>query len=297
MSSVRSREATNQPPPTVNDIYDDFYRRRHYPKPVAKGRADWLPVDWAIRRLVQVAQLEVIYGGGGKYDCGKDPGTPDRSWIIAIPPEEHLPVFDVVKAVAGYVRARGQQGATASQVRAHCHEKVAEEFSDVAIEDATVDRTIVALVSQHQLETPHMKEVPTPPLAGDLLVRYCAGGGGGGGEEKRQPYDIPYLPVGAAKNRIMTDIQKTDKLSEVAFSITQKATGKESVGQFGKALGVQAEEIGESTELSVQWYLKEASVTNRDELIDLLDRLPTQGGAQISVSLKRESPKPLGGSQ
>lgn len=298
MSSVRTRADSNQPPPTVGDIYDEFYRRRHYPKPVARNRADFLPVDGAIRKLVSLAKLEVIYGGGGKYEIGKDPGVPDKSWFISLP--VHEVEFDVLKTVQGYLKARGTQGATVDQVRAHCREKAAGELPDVLVRDATIDTVIVDLVSQHQVETPHVREVPTPPLAGDLLVRCSADvidGGGGGVGKKKQLYTIPHLPAGAAKNRIMTDIPKTDKLSEVAFSVTQKTTGKELVGQFGEVLGVQAEDIVEGTELSVEWDLKGTSVTNRDGLVSLLDRLPTQGGAQVSVSLKRESPKPSGGQE
>ena len=265
MSSVRTRADSNQPPPTVGDIYDDFYRRRHYPKPVARGRADWAPVDGAIRKLVSLAKLEVIYGGGGKYDIGKDPGIPEKSWFVSLP--QHEVEFDVLRALQGYLKARGMQGATVDQVRAHCREKAAEELPDVVVQDPTIDTVIVDLVSQHQVETPQMREVPTPPLAGDLLVRVSVDiGGGGGGGDKKQLYTIPHLPAGAAKNRIMTDIPKTDKLSEVAFSVTQKTAGKELVGQFGEVLGVQAEDIAESTELLVEWDLKGTSVTNRDGL-------------------------------
>lgn len=293
MSSVRSRAATNQPPPTVGDIYEDFYRRRHYPKPVARAKADWLPVDGAIRKLVRQGQLEVIYGGGGKYDIGRDPGPPDKSWFISLP--QHPVEFDFPKAVLGYLKARGQLGATVDQIHDHCREKAVEELPDIVVEDATIDDTIIDLLAQHQLETPQVREVPTSSLSGDLLVRYRPDDDGGNG--KLRSYSIPYLPAGAAKNRIMTDVKKTDKLRAVALSIAQKTTGEDLLSQFGGVLGVQAEDIGESTELSVQWELKDASVTNRDELLNLLDRLPTQGGTQVSVSLSTESPKPLGGEQ
>lgn len=297
MSSVRSRGQNNQPPPTVGDIYQDFYQRRHYPKPVARGKADWAPVDGAIRRLVRIGQLEVIYGGGGKYDCGKDPGQPERSWTVAIPPEEHLPAFDVPRAVVGYLKARGQQGASVGQVRAHCHEKAADEFPDAALEDATVDDTVIDLIAQHQLETPEVREVPNRPLPEALVVRYRVDEAGTTGQEKHQTYTIPHLPAGAAKNRIMTDIRKTDKLSEVTFEITQRTNGKELVDCFGGVLGVQAQDIAEDTDLSVHWRLRETRVTNRDELVSLLDRLPREGDAQVAVSLKRESPRPQGDQQ
>jgi len=282
MDAVRRRGDT---PPTVDDIRSDFYRQRSYPKPVAGAKASDTPIDDAIRELVRSADLEVIVGGDAHYICGTDPGFLQKTWTVAVPPEEHKPRFDVRGTILRFLGPKKDAGALVQDIRGHCHQAIMQ-YPDETIEDARIDGVLVELVSSHQLETPSVEVLPRPPLADGLVVRL-----------RQRLLDVePTVEFGPAtsqalKTKIIQGVDKTDRLKQVSIDLQQAAKGKGLAGKLGEMLGLQAAQVGDATQLEVRCYLREASVTNRDQLMQLLDGLPKSGDAQITVRFTKESPK------
>lgn len=272
-------------PPTVDDIRSDFYRQRSYPKAVAGARATASPVDGAIQSLVRAADLEVIVGGDAHYVCGKDPGFLQKTWTVAIPPEEHKPKFDVRDAIARFLGPKKETGALVKDVRAHCHQAI-KQYPDETIEDARIDDVLVELVASHQLEAPSLEVLPRPPLSAGLVVRL-----------RQKLIDVePTVELGPAssqalKTKIIQEVNKGDRLKQVSLDLQQTAAGKGLAEKLGGVLGLHAAQVGDATQLEVRCYLREASVTNRDQLVQLLDGLPKSGDAQVTVRFTKESPK------
>jgi hypothetical protein len=284
MDAVSRRET----PPTVDDIRADFYRQRSYPKPVGGARATDTPIDAAIQRLVRSADLEVIIGGDAHYVCGKDPGFLQKTWTVAIPPEEHKPRFDVRGTIANYLAPKKETGALVKDIRARCHDAI-KQYPDEVIEDSRIDDVLVELVSGLQLEIPSVETPPSPPLSESLVVRV-----------RERLIDLrPTITLGpgspqSIKTSVIKDVNKTDKLSQVTLDLERTAKGK-AVDKLGQVLGLPGTQVGDATQLEVRCYLREAAVTNRDQLVQLLDALPKSGDPKVTVKFTKESPKEQGG--
>jgi hypothetical protein len=285
MDAVRRRET----PPTVDDIRADFYRQRSYPKPVGGARATDTPIDSAIQRLVQSADLEVIIGGDAHYVCGKDPSFLQKNWTVAIPPEEHKPKFDARATITSFLAPKKEAGAPVKEIRARCHNAI-KQYPNEVIEDSRIDDLIVELVASHQLEIPSVETPPSPPLSNSLVVRVKA---------RLKTDTIPTITLGpgspqSLKTTLIKDVNKTDKLSQVVVDLEQTAKGKAVAEKLGQVLGLQGTQVGDTTQLEVRCYLREAAVTNRDQLVQLLDALPKSGDPQVTVKFTRESPREQG---
>lgn len=282
MDAVTRRGET---PPTVDDIRSDFYRQRSYPKPVAGGRATDSPVDGAIQSLVRAADLEVIVGGDAHYICGKDPGFLQKTWTVAIPPEEHKPKFDVRDAITRFLSPKKDAGALVKDIRAHCHHAI-KQYPGESVDDARIDSVLIELVASHQLEAPSVEVLPQPPLAEGLVLRV-----------RQRLIDVePTVELGPAssqalKTKVIQEVKKSDRLKQVSLDLQQTAKGKGLAETLGGVLGLQGEQIGDATQLEVRCYLREASITSRDQLVELLDGLPKSGDAQVTLRFTKESPK------
>lgn len=283
MDAVRRRDET---PPTVDQVREDFYRQRSYPKPVSGGKASDRPIDEAIARLVRTGQLEIVRRGDAHYICGKDPGVLQSDWIVAVPPEEHKPVFDPREAVLSYLRGKSATGATVADLRYHCREQ-ASQLPGGPLEDITVDDAIVHLLAAHQLEAPSAQSLPEAPLPDTLLVRIRQEKTGG--LTKTTTVTLGPMSLQKAKTTVIQEIGKTDRLSEVAVELVQQVSGKKLTEHFAGVLGLGSTKVGEGTALKVTYQLTGAQVTNRDQLVELLDGLPSEGDAKVEVSLKKEA--------
>ena len=286
MDAVRRREDT---PPTVDDIRADFYRQRSYPKPVGGARASETPIDEAIKRLVRSADLELIIGGDAHYICGRDPGVLAKTHTVAVPPEEHKPKFDARATITSYLAPKKETGALVKDIRARCHDAI-KQYPDEVIEDSRIDDLLVELVTSHQLEIPSVETPPSPPLSGSLVVRV----------RERLIDVIPTITLGpgspqSIKTSVIKDVNKTDKLSQVTLDLEQTAKGKAVADKLGQVIGLPVAQVGDATQLEVRCYLREAAVTNRDQLVQLLDALPKSGDPKVTVKFTKESPKEQGG--
>jgi hypothetical protein len=91
------------------------------------------------------------------------------------------------------------------------------------------------------------------------------------------------------------DVNKADRLSQVSVDLEQAAKGKSVAKKLGQILGLRDTQVGDAPRLEVRCYLREAAVTNRDQLVQLLDGLPKSGDNQVTVRFTKESPKGQGG--
>jgi len=90
------------------------------------------------------------------------------------------------------------------------------------------------------------------------------------------------------------DVNKADRLSQVSVDLEQAAKGQSVAKKLGQILGLRDTQVGDATRLEVRCYLREAAVTNRDQLVQLLDGLPKSGDTQVTVRFTKESPKGQG---
>ena len=288
MDAVTRRGET---PPTVDDVRADFYRQLSYPKPVSRGRADDTPVDSAIQRLVRAADLELIVGGDAHYICGRQPSFLQKTYTVAIPPPEHKPKFDVRDAVLQFLGPKKEGGALVRDIRGHCHQAI-KQFPGETVEDARIDDVLVELVASHQLETSSVPTIPQPPLPDGLVIRVRQRL-----IEVTPTFELGPLSPQALKTKLIQEVNKTDRLSQVNVDVERVAKGKAVADQMGSVLGLQASQVGDATQLEVRCYLREASVSNRDQLIKVLDGLPKSGDALVTVRFTKESPMGQGEKQ
>lgn len=275
-------ERRGDTPPTVDDIRADFYRQRSYPKPVAGNRASDGRTDEAIRQLVHKWQLQIVRGGDAHVDWGTAPVTLDKSWMVrraSGPPPVPIP-----ETVLEYLRPKGETGAKVQDVRAHCHHVANQR--EQAIQDSAIDDVIVDLIREGKLQAPSVHGTPTMPLAAELFV--CV--------PKRPVVGKTFVQIGplapqAAKTKIIQDINKTDRLSDVRLEVRQELTGKAVAEQHEPILGVKPTHVSDKTQLEVTWQITDVSVSTRDGLKDLLDALPSAGDVKVTVRLSKESPK------
>jgi hypothetical protein len=95
------------------------------------------------------------------------------------------------------------------------------------------------------------------------------------------PGSVPQL-----KTDVVRLIDKTDRLSDVMISYHCTLRG-EDLADHGDLVGLGGEEPGDA-DLMLSWTLREAPVANRDELRELLSRLPHPLICEVRVRLKRE---------
>jgi hypothetical protein len=282
MEAVEARST----PPTVSDVRAEFLRQRSFAKPVREGRPSDTPVDEAIRDLVRQARLEVVRGGDERYVCGRDPGRLQPQWTVAVPPEAHKPRFRVDEAVQEAIQ-RHPEGLTVHEVRQHCYQESAE-FPDEVVDAGQVDAQLADMLTRRELETPQGEVIPQGPLPDDMVVQPARRRPGVERTMPRGPEPLSFGPgsVPQLKTDVVRRIDKTDRLSEVIVSYHCTLRG-EYLAAHGDLVGLGEEEPADA-DLTLSWTLREAPVANRDDLRELLSRLPHPLICEVTVHLKRE---------
>jgi len=273
----------NRGTPTVDDIRADFYRQRSYPKPVRDAKATDVPIDDAIRGLVSAAELEIIKDGDAHYICGKDPGFLQKSWTVAIPPEEHKPKFDATGTIISFLNSKKEVGATVTEIRARCQDGVKEHPGEL-IENSRIDDILVELIKKEQLEARSTDALPPQPLPDTLTVRAKSQT-----IEVDHPLTLGPLPLQSIKIAVVDEVNKSDTLSEVTVELSQTVEGSAVAENLGQVLGLQDTQVGAATQLQVHYSLTEVAVSNRDQLIQLIDALPGFGDPRVTIKLTRRS--------
>jgi hypothetical protein len=282
MEAVESRSA----PPTVDDVRTAFLRQRSFAKPVWEGRPSHAPIDGAIRALVAHARLEVVRGGDERYVCGRDPGRLQPQWTVAVPPESHKPRFRVDDAVQEVVRQH-PEGVTVNNVRQHCYQESAQ-FPDEVVDAGRVDAQLADMLTRRELETPQGEVIPQGPLPDDMVVQVAQRESGEEKHPARGPESLSFGPnsVPQIRTDVVCRIDKTDQLSDVTVSYRSTLRG-DDLADHAALVGLDESEPGEA-DLTLSWTLRDAPVTDRDELRNLLSSLPHSLICEVSLHLKRE---------
>lgn len=277
-------------PPKVDDIRADFSRQRSFAKAISGGRPGEGRIDAAIASLVREGQLEIIKGGDEHYICGRDPGFLQREWTVAVPSEEHKPKFRLPEAILEYVKHH-PSGARISMLHQYCLEQV-ERFPGELIPEGAIDQAVIVLAREQKVTVAGGPQLPTPPLAPDLMVYPVEAG--------RLPLPrvtLGPLSVAQAKTRIVQEVAKTDRLSKVVIGYRHEVAGSAVASAYTALTGsTQKLKVGKDTRFELSWNLKEAPVSKRDELLALLDTIPHQQGAVVQIEFEREATPPSGSS-
>lgn len=287
MEVVRSRST----PPTVGEVRAEFLRQRSFAKPVHHGRPSDEPIDQAIRDLVARTELEVIKGGSERYICGKDPGTLQSQWTIAEPPEEHKPHLDLSAAVYEILKNK-PEGVTVRELRNLCHEAAAQ-FPEEELDNRRIDGHLTDLLTRQEIESSAPATPIFGPLADEVVLRYPTRGDKSSTSRRRRLPTASYdeLTFGAAsvaqmKTDVIERLNKIDKLSHVHISARCTLQGADLVAQKD-LVGLGNAALGDAR-LALDWALKDAPVTDRDDLIALLNRLPYSSLLELTIQLRRE---------
>ncbi len=282
MEAVESRST----PPTVADVRAEFLRQRSFAKPVLDGRPSDEPVDGAICNLVADARLEVVRGGDERYVCGRDPGSLQAHWTVAVPPEAHKPRFRLDETVRAVVEGH-PQGLSVREVRQHCYQ-AAVPFPDEVVDAGRVDAHLADLLAHRELEAPQAEVFPQGPLPDDLVVRPMQQVEGVERPMPRGPESLSFGPgpVPQVKTDVVRLVDKSDRLSQV--TVRYRATlHAGDVSVHADLVGLSEAEP-EDAVLTLDWTLRQAPVTNRDGLVALLNRLPHPLICEVTVNLRRE---------
>jgi hypothetical protein len=282
MEAVESRST----PPTVADVRAEFLRQRSFAKPVWEGRPNDAPIDQAIRDLVAQARLEVVRGGDERYICGHDPGYLQPQWTVAVPPEAHKPHFRLDEAVHTVVQAH-PQGLTVREVREHCYQ-VGTQFPGEVMNAGRVDAHLADLLARRELETPQADVIPQGPLPDDLVVRPARRVTEVEREVPRGPEPLSFGPgsVPQLKTDVVRRVDTTDRLSQVTVSYRCTLRG-DDLTAHRNLVGLGEGGPGDAA-LTLSWALREIPVTNRNDLLALLNRLPHPHICEVTVHIHRE---------
>jgi hypothetical protein len=272
-------------PPTVDDMRVAFYRQRSFAKPVWQGRPSHAPVDRAIRDLVKQAQLEIIKGGDERYICGRDPNVLQRNWTVSVPPEAHKPHFQVDKVVREVVYKR-PQGLTVREVREHS-QTAAREYPDGVADPSRIDAQISDMIDRGELEADKPAVTFGGGLPDDLVVRKPDRDKG---QRKPKPPRMASLTLGPASvHQLKTDIikrlDKTDTLNHVRVKCSSTLRG-DDLQQQHELVGLTGDDPGDAR-LKLNWELNGVAISDRDQLMDLVNHLPYPGISQITITLQR----------
>lgn len=282
MEAVEARST----PPTVADVRAEFLRQRSFAKPVLNGRPSDEPVDRAIRDLVAEARLEVVRGGDERYICGRDPGTLQANWTVAVPPEAHKPHFRLDEAVRSVV-AQSPQGVSVRELRQRIY-RAADEVPGEVVDAGRVDAHLADMLAHRELETPQTEVFPQGPLPDDLVVRPARGERGVEPPPRRGPEPLSFGPgaVPQLKTDVVRLLGKTDRLSQV--TVRYRATlHAGDVSAHDDLVGLGGTEPGDAV-LTLDWTLRQAPVADRDGLVALLNHLPHPLLCEVMVNLRRE---------
>jgi len=281
MEAVESRSS----PPTVADVRAEFLRQRSFAKPVWEGRPSDAPIDQAIRDLVAQARLEIVRGGDERYVCGRDPGDLQPQWTVAVPPEAHKPRFRLDETVHTVVEAH-PQGLTVREVREHCYQ-VGAQFPEM-VNAGRVDAHLADLLARRELETSQADVALQGPLPDDLVVRPARRVTEVERAVPRGPEPLPFGPgpVPQLKTDVVRLVDKTDRLSQVTISYRCTLRG-DDLAAHRDLVGLGKGDPGDAG-LTLSWTLAEAPVTNRNDLLALLNRLPHPHICEVTVRLQRE---------
>lgn len=282
MEAVQSRST----PPTVSDVRAEFLRQRSFAKPVLEGRPSDAPIDQAIRDLVRRARLEVVRGGDERYVCGRDPGPLQPHWTVAVPPEPHKPRFRVDEAVERVIQQH-PEGLMVHEVRQQCYQESAQ-FPEEVVDTDQIDAQLSDMLTRRELETPQGDVVLRGPLPDEMLVRPARRPGEGEKVVPRGPEPLSFGPgsVPQIKTDVVRRIDKSDRLSDVTISYRCMLRGKD-LAVHGDLIGLDREDPGDAG-LTLSWRLDEAPITDRDELRELLSRLPHPLICEVKINLRRK---------
>jgi hypothetical protein len=272
-------------PPTVDDVRAAFYRQRSFAKPVWQGRPSHAPVDQAIRDLVEQAQLEIIKGGDERYICGRDPRVLQPNWTVAVPPEAHKPRFKVDEVVREVVYKQ-PKGLTIREVREHS-KTAARKYPVGTVDVSRIDAQISDMIDRGELEADKPAVTIGGGLPDDLIVRKPDQGKGRRKPNLPRTESLTLGPVSVhqLKTDVIKRLNKTDQLDHVRVTCRSTLRG-DDLRQQKELVGLKGDDLGDAR-LDLNWELRDVAISDRDQLMDLVNNLPYPGISEVTITLRR----------